>query len=70
MKRALCFRSNYEDPGKEPPQIPALFWCNSHQRQCLKSGCDPRLPGILLPCRVVDLTGIAEIDSEPEKQGA
>lgn len=43
-----------------------LFWCNSHQRRAthISHGepcCDPRLGGILLPCRCVLLNGIAEI---------
>ncbi len=44
-----------------------LYWCNSHEREATardkdgKPRCDPSLGGILLPCFVVDLTGIAEI---------
>lgn len=52
-----------------------LFWCNSHQREATYKNphkkniqgpmiCDPNLGGILLPCNVVDLTGIAEIIDE------
>lgn len=34
-----------------------LYWCNAHRRQAVnRFGCDPNLGGILLPCRVVDLT--------------
>lgn len=59
--------------------FPILFWCNSHRRQAThiqrktqRDGrvfeehvCDPKLGGILLPCRCVDLTGIAEIEQLP-----
>lgn len=38
------------------------FWCNTHQRAALNEhGCAPGLAGILLPCSVVELTGIATI---------
>lgn len=45
-----------------------LWWCNSHQRRAThlidgdRRVCDPDLGGILLPCRCVNLTGIAELD--------
>lgn len=48
-----------------------LWWCNSHERIAthliLRKGmepchvCDPKLGGILLPCKCVNLTGIAEV---------
>lgn len=39
-----------------------VWWCNTHQREAINArGCDPKLGGILMPCRVVDLTGIAEV---------
>ncbi len=55
--------------------FPILFWCNTHRRKAThihrktqRDGrvfeehvCDPRLGGIMLSCRCVDLTGIAEI---------
>lgn len=42
-----------------------LFWCNAHQRQAANAkACNPKLGGILLPCHVVDLTGIAELTDE------
>ena len=42
-----------------------FYWCNSHQREARDiSGCAPGQSGILLPCFVVDLTGIAEIVEE------
>ena len=36
-----------------------MKWCNTHEREA--SECSWR-GGILLPCRVVDLTGIAVIE--------
>lgn len=44
-----------------------LWWCNTHQRRAAhidswgKHKCDPHLPGIMIPCNCVNLTGIAEI---------
>lgn len=41
-----------------------IYWCNSHQREATHTEedgtriCDPELPGILLPCRVVFLDDI------------
>ena len=50
------------------------WWCNSHNRRAAwlherddgseEHVCDPNLGGILLPCRAVNLTGIAEIEDE------
>jgi len=42
-----------------------LLWCNTHQRRaelCAKLG------GILLPCSVVDLTDLLEIDDEQKTE--
>lgn len=46
-----------------------VFWCNVHQREArairVNTGevrCDPKLSGIMIPCAVVELTGIAEIE--------
>lgn len=42
-------------------EIPPFWWCNSHQRPALlKTRCDPKLGGILLPCFTVNLTGFVE----------
>lgn len=43
-----------------------LWWCNSHQREADfeylgRRMCNPRLGGIMIPCRVVNLTGDAVI---------
>ena len=52
-----------------------LWWCNSHQRRAeyiqikingdeLRTPCcDPKLGGIMIPCRCVELTGEVEIDN-------
>ncbi len=48
-------------------QPPKLYWCNTHRRRvfdltgqaCEHSGL--YRGGIMIACRVVDLTGIAEI---------
>ena len=48
--------------------VERLWWCNSHGRRATwvdgmgRRCCDPKLGGILLPCRVVDLTDEVEID--------
>lgn len=47
-----------------------LWWCNSHQRRATYIDelgwhhCDPKLPGIMIPCQCVNLTGIAEIEDD------
>jgi hypothetical protein len=51
-----------------------LLWCNTHQRKAdhiftNRNGeesycCSPHKGGIMLPCSVVDLTGIAELVTE------
>lgn len=62
----------------EPGDPSELWWCNSHHRRAEyvrrrswsdKPGvvdtsrtCHPKLGGIMIPCRCVDLTGIAEIE--------
>ena len=49
------------------------WWCNSHQRRAthmyFHAGhngvfhcCDPKLGGIMLPCRSVNLTGEVELE--------
>jgi hypothetical protein len=39
-----------------------VFWCNVHQRRA-QTGyhCSNELGGIMLPCRVVELTGLVEL---------
>lgn len=55
--------------------IKQLYWCNSHNRQCEKDGCDGYKEGyvtgperykgeILLPCFIVNLTGLVELENE------
>lgn len=48
-----------------------LFWCNVHQRRATHKlygdgwelvVCDPKLGGIMVQCRCVDLTGKVQID--------
>jgi hypothetical protein len=39
-------------------QSDGIWWCNSHQREATWIGprgreCDPKLGGIMLPCRVI-----------------
>lgn len=56
----------------------SLAWCNAHERRAThifldnrstpntaRLCCDPKLGGIMIPCRCVDLTGIAEIEELP-----
>ena len=49
-----------------------LFWCNSHQRKAThvdthgKPECNPELGGIMIPCRVVDLTDKVEIHEDDQ----
>lgn len=57
----------YKDDAKN------LWWCNSHQRRAThirerddgvkRHVCNPSLPGILLPCVVIDLTNEVMLDS-------
>ena len=49
-----------------------IWWCNAHQREAThmresdgKICCDPKLPGIMLPCMVV----FAPVNPEWEKLG-
>lgn len=55
---------HFEDDGR-------VFWCNAHERVANdfdsrdQPACDSRLGGILLPCRCVELTGIAELFEDP-----
>jgi len=50
--------------------VERLLWCNSHGRRANhvdrhgKPRCNPKLGGLAIPCLVVDLTDIAEIDEE------
>ena len=49
-----------------------LWWCNIHQRRAeyilersrckIRHVCNPNLGGIMLPCDVVNLTDIMEIE--------
>lgn len=68
-------RNNNEEGehGFQCDCIKFIYWCNSHQRQCEKTGCNGYKEGyvtgpekykgeILLPCLVVNLTGIADIE--------
>lgn len=52
--------------GKWVPESEKLYWCNTHQRQAkTPHDCyDGHRGGITMPCRIVDLTGIAEIVDE------
>src|SRR5580693_7483600 len=62
--------------GYQPIPCDQLWWCNSHQRRATArrlSGywegevcCAPNLGGIMIPCRCVNLTGIAEIIETPD----
>lgn len=58
-----------------------FWWCNTHQRRATHykilerlgriidvsetPQCDPRLGGIMISCRSVNLTGICDIKEEP-----
>ncbi len=52
-----CFERWQKEFGREGVGRKQL-WCNSHQRRAERCKIEG---GILLPCYVVDLTGIAEI---------
>jgi hypothetical protein len=42
-----------------------LYWCNTHQRETSDANHCVPFHGIMLPCRVVNLTGIAVIENTP-----
>lgn len=49
----------------EPEEVkaPQTYWCISHQRLAMDAyRCWPGQGGILLPCSVVNLTEMVEID--------
>lgn len=58
LKRAIW----HEDSGR-------VYWCQAHGRVTLKEGCG-RLHkgGIMIPCRVVELTGVALVVPEGHSQ--
>jgi len=53
--------------GEMPSYKDELWWCNSHNRKATyvdeigQHRCDPKLGGRMIPCMVVNLTGIADI---------
>lgn len=49
------------------PTERGVWWCNTHERQAAgPAGCDPKLAGITMPCRVV----YAAIDIKSEEEEA
>lgn len=59
-----------QDPGGEYCDIfptakdadpPRVFWCNTHRREAWGADECEDIGGVMMPCRVAELTGIAEI---------